>query len=60
METILGIEIFPLISFIIFFVFFCVLFIWVIQMKKTEVDALAALPFDKDSNDLENHSNLKK
>tara|TARA_R110000868_G_scaffold158704_1_gene387059 strand:+ start:368 stop:574 length:207 start_codon:yes stop_codon:yes gene_type:complete len=59
METILGIEIFPLVSFIIFFVFFCVLFIWVIKMKKTEVDALAALPFDNNSNDLDNATNLK-
>lgn len=59
METILGIEIFPLISFIIFFVFFCVLFIWVAQMKKSEVNALAALPFDAEVEENEHPTNTK-
>lgn len=49
MDTIIGIEIFPLISFIIFFVFFIVLFIWVAKMKNSEVNALAAMPLDEDS-----------
>ena len=55
METIIGIEIFPIISFLIFFLFFLVLFIWVIKMKKSDVNQLAALPF---SNETENSTNL--
>ncbi len=46
METIGGVEIFPLISFLIFFVFFIGLFTWVMKMKKTEVNMLAQLPFE--------------
>jgi cbb3-type cytochrome oxidase subunit 3 len=49
MDTIIGIEIFPLISFIIFFVFFIVLFVWVYKMKNSEVNALAAMPLDEDA-----------
>jgi cbb3-type cytochrome oxidase subunit 3 len=49
MDTIGGIEIFPLISFLIFFLFFIVLFTWVIRMKKNEVDSLAQLPLEDES-----------
>lgn len=44
METIIGIEIFPIISFIIFFLFFCVLFIWVMRLQNTTIEQIAALP----------------
>jgi len=53
METIVGIEIFPIISFLIFFIFFIGLFIWVAKLKKAEVNALAALPFENDENEQE-------
>lgn len=46
METIIGIEIFPIISFLIFFIFFCVLFIWVAKMRKAEISMLSALPLE--------------
>jgi cbb3-type cytochrome oxidase subunit 3 len=48
METIVGIEIFPIISFLIFFIFFIVLFIWVARMHKSEVTELANLPFEEE------------
>lgn len=53
MESIIGIEIFPLISFIIFFIFFTGLFVWVAYMKKDEVNQLAQLPLN-DNNDSKN------
>lgn len=53
METIVGIEVFPLISFIIFFVFFIGLFVWVALMKKEEVTMLSNLPLT-DINDSKN------
>jgi len=45
MSTIEGIEVFPLFSFLVFFLFFVGLFVWVYKMKKSEVNELAALPF---------------
>ena len=45
LETIAGIEIYPLISFIIFFSFFIGLLAWVIFMKKSYVAELEQLPF---------------
>lgn len=50
METIVGIEVFPLISFLIFFFFFIGLFIWVFAIKKEEIQALSSLPFEDEEN----------
>lgn len=44
METIGGIEIYPLISFIIFFAFFIGLFAYVILMRKSHINELENLP----------------
>ena len=55
METIVGIEIFPIISFLIFFIFFIGLFVWVAKMNKAEVNTLAALPFDNEENETINN-----
>ncbi|MEQ8907813.1 MAG: CcoQ/FixQ family Cbb3-type cytochrome c oxidase assembly chaperone [Vicingaceae bacterium] len=52
METIGGIEIFPLISFLIFFIFFIGLFVWVIRMNKEEVQSLAQMPLEDDSEEI--------
>lgn len=57
MATIGGIEIFPLISFLIFFIFFIGLFTWVIRMKKAEVKTLANLPFQDEEDDTKNPVN---
>lgn len=57
METIIGIEIFPIISFLIFFLFFIVLFVWVAKMQKSEVNALAALPLDNENDEFESSTN---
>jgi hypothetical protein len=57
MESIIGIEVFPIISFLIFFLFFIVLFIWVAKMQKSEVNALAALPLDNENDEFESSTN---
>ncbi len=59
METIAGIEIYPLISFIIFFTFFLVLLIWVFKADKEEIAKIANLPLDQDiiDHDLNNRQN---
>lgn len=46
METIIGIEIFPIISVLIFFLFFVGLIIYAIRMKQSEVDEISALPLN--------------
>jgi cytochrome c oxidase cbb3-type subunit 4 len=49
LETIQGIEIYPLISFVIFFSFFVILLVSVIRMKKEVIDEVSRLPLDDDN-----------
>lgn len=53
METIAGIEIFPIISLLIFFFFFVALFIWVFNYKKETIEELSNIPLDNE--DLEDN-----
>lgn len=46
MATIDGIEIYPIISLSIFFVFFVILFWWVFTAKKTYLKSLSQFPLD--------------
>jgi len=46
MEDIAGIEIYPMISLLIFFIFFVILFWWVITAKKDYIDTVSNLPLD--------------
>ncbi|MCA1761403.1 MAG: CcoQ/FixQ family Cbb3-type cytochrome c oxidase assembly chaperone [Cryomorphaceae bacterium] len=57
MESIIGVEIFPLISFIIFFSFFIGLIIYVIRLKKTSVERMSAMPLEEtEFNHTPNHT----
>jgi len=49
MESILGIEIFPVIAFLIFFSFFVVLLIWVYKHDKTQLDEIANMPLEENN-----------
>ena len=46
MESITGIEIYPMISLLIFFTFFVVLFWWVYTAKKDYIKTVSNLPLD--------------
>ena len=46
MESITGIEIYPLISLIIFFTFFVALFLWVFTAKKEYINKVSNIPLD--------------
>lgn len=46
METIAGIELYPIISLTIFFTFFVLLFWWVFTAKKDYIKKVSQLPFD--------------
>ncbi len=48
MESILGIEIFPLIAFILFFSFFIGLLLYVWKMKSSHVEAMGQMPLSDD------------
>lgn len=57
METIEGVEIFPIISLIIFFTFFVGLFIWVATYKKETIEELSNMPFmDDNQSDVDSNS----
>jgi len=47
METITGIEIFPIISLLIFFFFFVGLYWWVFTYKKEKIQELSNLPLEE-------------
>jgi cbb3-type cytochrome oxidase subunit 3 len=48
METIDGVAIFPIISFVIFFSFFIGLLIWVFRTDKKYIKYIEELPFKED------------
>ncbi|MDG1332520.1 MAG: CcoQ/FixQ family Cbb3-type cytochrome c oxidase assembly chaperone [Crocinitomicaceae bacterium] len=43
-----GVNIYPLISLLIFVIFFVVMFTYVARMKKSRIEELGALPFEDD------------
>ncbi len=49
LESMQGIEIYPLISLAIFFTFFVVLLVWVIRMKKSDIDEISRIPLEDDA-----------
>ncbi|MFD2517681.1 CcoQ/FixQ family Cbb3-type cytochrome c oxidase assembly chaperone [Salinimicrobium flavum] len=48
METIAGIEIYPIISLLIFFLFFVMLFLWVFTAKKDYISNMEQIPLDNE------------
>lgn len=54
MDSISGIEIYPIISLIIFFSFFVLLFWWVITAKKEYIDTVSQIPFENDNHQNDN------
>ncbi|TJY36184.1 CcoQ/FixQ family Cbb3-type cytochrome c oxidase assembly chaperone [Pontimicrobium aquaticum] len=52
MESITGIEIYPIISLLIFFIFFVALFWWVISAKKDYIKTVSNIPLDNQNNNI--------
>jgi len=46
LSNIEGVSIYPIISLLMFFVFFLILFLRVRRMSKTEIEELKNIPFD--------------
>lgn len=45
LETIAGVAVFPIISLLIFFIFFVVLYTWTYTYKKEKITEMSNLPF---------------
>jgi cbb3-type cytochrome oxidase subunit 3 len=43
-----GVSIYPILSLLIFTIFFAVVITYVVRMKKTRVEELSAIPFEDD------------
>ena len=54
-EGIDGIEIYPIISLLLFFIVFVTMLIIVIKMPKNRIDEISQLPLDNDTNSKENN-----
>ncbi len=52
MESITGIEIYPMISLLIFFIFFVALFWWVITAKKDYIKTVSNIPLENQNDDI--------
>lgn len=52
MDTISGIEIYPIISLLIFFIFFVALYTWAYTYKKEKITELSHIPFE-DENEID-------
>lgn len=51
LENIDGVQIYPMISLLIFFVFFVVLFWWVFTAKKEHINEVSRIPLDNQNED---------
>ena len=51
MESIAGVEIYPIISLLIFFIFFVALFWWVFTAKKDYIKTVSNIPLDNQNDD---------
>jgi cbb3-type cytochrome oxidase subunit 3 len=49
MESIAGIEVYPIISLLIFFIFFVALFWWVFTAKKDYIQQVEQIPLETDN-----------
>lgn len=49
LETIDGVEVYPIVSLIIFFLFFCALFFWAVAVSKKHIQDMKELPLESDS-----------
>ena len=50
LQSIEGVEIYPLISLVVFVVFFAVILIWMLRIDKNYIKEMEQLPLDSNSN----------
>ena len=59
LETIEGVELYPIISLLIFFSFFVILFWWVFTAKKEYIQKVSEMPLIEDETDNEDQNRFK-
>jgi len=52
LQSIEGIEIYPLISLAVFVIFFIVMFVWMLRIDKSYIKEMEELPLEKDNRNL--------
>ncbi|MFP9114182.1 CcoQ/FixQ family Cbb3-type cytochrome c oxidase assembly chaperone [Flavobacterium sp. RHBU_3] len=52
LETISGVEIYPLLSLLIFFIFFVALYTWTYTYKKEKITELSNIPFGDEESEI--------
>ncbi|MDN3593702.1 CcoQ/FixQ family Cbb3-type cytochrome c oxidase assembly chaperone [Zunongwangia endophytica] len=52
LESIDGVAVYPMVSLLIFFIFFVGLFAWVITAKKEHINQVSNIPLEEDNNEL--------
>jgi cytochrome c oxidase cbb3-type subunit 4 len=59
LDTIAGIGIYPVLSFIVFFLFFLAVLWWVFTVRRAHIEHMAALPIapEKPINEVDRHAN---
>lgn len=50
LQSIEGVEIYPLISLVVFVLFFVIMFIWMLRVDKNYIKEMEELPLDLESN----------
>jgi len=58
LENVTGIEIYPLVSFVIFFVFFLAVTLYVLRLDKKLIDEVASYPLGIDEDEKSEKRNL--
>ncbi len=59
LQSIEGITIYPIISFIVFGLFFIVMLIWLIRADKNYLSRMSNLPLENDEHSIQTESNKK-
>ena len=59
-ESIDRVNIYPIVSLLIFFVFFIIVLYYVKKMDKSKVSEISKLPLEQDEQDIFSHNSLKQ
>lgn len=51
LESIVGVEIYPVLSLLIFFIFFVALYTWTMTYNKEKINELSNIPFSENDNE---------
>ena len=59
LESIEGIDVYPVIGLIIFMIFFIILLVWIFRLDKNYISEMKDLPLDTDNKDFSNLTGKK-